>query len=152
MGLHWQRGELDKAERYLARVIKRSRPNQARSRDLARIVRAQGREADALAYAEGVLAEHPGFAQLRDEAALWLAEVGRLEAAIELCRRGVEHDPQSVVSMYRLSLLLLQVDRVDEAVDVLKRLTAVDPDNPQLNAQVAALQERLKKERDGAKE
>ncbi len=152
MRLHWHRGNLSEAEQYLVRAIKRSRPNQARSRDLARIVRAQGREADALAYAEGVLAEHPGFAQLRDEAALWLAEVGRLEAAIKLCRRGLEHDPKSVVSMYRLSLLLLHVDRVDEAVDVLKRLTAVDPDNPQLKAQVAALQERLKKERDGVRE
>ena len=150
--LHWHRGDLGEAERYLVRAIKRSRPDQARSRDLARIVRAQGRDADAVAYAEGVLAEHPGFALLRDDAVLWLAEVGRLEAAIELCRRGLEHDPQSVGSMYRLSLLLLQVDRVDEAIDVLERLRAVDPDNPQLNAQVAALQERLKKERDGVRE
>ena len=141
--LHWHRGDLGEAERYLARAIKRSRPNQVRSRDLARIVRAQGREAEALAYAEGVLAEHPDFAQLRDDVALWLAETGQLEAAIQLCRRGVEHDPQSVVSMYRLSLLLLHVDRADEAVDVLKRLTAVDPENPAALSALAYAWEEL---------
>src|SRR5512143_36930 len=52
------------------------------------------------------------------------------QRAIELCERGIEHHPDSVVARVVWGKALLAVGRVDDAVRRFDEATALEPKNP----------------------
>ncbi len=64
------------------------------------------------------------------ELAKSLLEQGETPRAVEICRAGLEHHPESILGRVLLGRALLISGKPDEASLELERAVAVDPENP----------------------
>ncbi|MHC4416141.1 MAG: 4Fe-4S binding protein [Planctomycetota bacterium] len=81
------------AERCLRRAIDRAGESEVLARDLARVLRAQAKDRQALGYYEQVLADHPDYAHLFNEMMLWCGQRGFIDEAVRICRRRLRERP-----------------------------------------------------------
>jgi tetratricopeptide (TPR) repeat protein len=97
----------------------------------AHVLAQLGRNAEALADAQALVAAHP-----QRSAADWfnlaflLEATGDFDAAEPAFRRAVELDPKLDRAWYGLGLALIRQKRFDEAVAALKRNTELQPMSP----------------------
>ncbi len=76
----------------------------------------QGDEVDAAVRAfSDVIAEYPGFADVRNKAGLSLALVGRLEEALEQFEAALEINPEYAEAHLNRAIVLNDLERFDEA-------------------------------------
>jgi len=124
--------DLQGSKAILERSIERHGPNQAAVGGIARILRAQSRPAEALAWYQEWIPREPGWGPMRDEAIVWLDLEGAYDDAIDLARLGVEVDPNDLRSLRRLSLLLVERgddEQVREGIALVRRTLEIAPDN-----------------------
>ena len=78
-------------------------------------------------------AASPGQARERAEQryydALDLVLEGRHAEAVEQYRRALEADPKFTDALHGLSRALQDLNRIDEAIEVAKRISEIDPDD-----------------------
>jgi tetratricopeptide (TPR) repeat protein/ferredoxin len=149
--LHACRGELDEAERILRRRNRRSGRADGTCRDIALLMRRQGRDAEALDYYRHTLADEPTFALTRESLATWHAASGEVDEAIRLLRegldavRGARHADRAAerTLLRRLGLLVVEFGDPAEGVAVLEELTTVDDDNANAFRQLAGAHLRM---------
>ncbi len=98
---------------------------------LAGALRQQGASDFALVLAQLSLRLRPGFAPALVLTADTLADEDHEEQALEALDRIASDDPLAPVVALRRAVLLDKLDRLDEAVAVLRRLSAAYPDRPQ---------------------
>jgi polyferredoxin/Tfp pilus assembly protein PilF len=125
--------DLDAAEATLRDSVARHGSTEAAEAGIARLLRAQGREPEALEHYRRFAIAHPEWGDLRDEAIVWLDGEGDFAGAIELARAGLEGVPGDLRSMRRLSLLLIERGtevQVLEGIDLVERTLEIAPDNP----------------------
>ncbi|MEC9374084.1 MAG: tetratricopeptide repeat protein [Planctomycetota bacterium] len=113
--LHLVVGELAEAEADLRSGLERQGLTDGLCMDLAQVIRLQGREDEAIAYLEGVLAEDPSLVQSRDMLTGLYIEKGRIDDAIALARGAVEREPESAAARVRYAAVLTQAERTEEA-------------------------------------
>jgi len=125
--------DLDAAEATLRDSVARHGSTEAAEAGIARLLRAQGREPEALEHYRRFAIAHPEWGDLRDEAIVWLDGEGDFAGAIELARAGLEGVPGDLRSMRRLSLLLIERGteaQVLEGIDLVETTLEIAPDNP----------------------
>jgi len=125
--------DLDAAEATLRDSVARHGSTEAAEAGIARLLRAQGREPEALEHYRRFAIAHPEWGDLRDEAIVWLDGEGDFAGAIELARAGLEGAPGDLRSMRRLSLLLIERGteaQVLEGIDLVETTLEIAPDNP----------------------
>lgn len=128
--LHSATLDFGAAEKFVHRAIERRGQTEALAVNLFWVIRSQGRRDDARAYAEAVLAEEPGFTELGDELVRWLEFEGHVDEAIARCRVLLAQNPNSLLPMRRLSLLLVQHDDAEAGIELIRRTIRVEPGNP----------------------
>jgi tetratricopeptide (TPR) repeat protein len=88
---------------------------------LARVLRAAGREAEAIAAFEKLIAIAPGLREAHGELGNLYAGTGRLDEAVAAYRRELALDPQSFLAHANLGLALARQERDAEATPHLER-------------------------------
>ena len=125
--------DLPAAETTLRQSVERHGSTQAAEAGIARLLRAQGRDLEALAHYRTLVEARPDWGDLRDEAVVWLESEGDFAAAIEMARLGHEASPEDLRAMRRLSLVLVErgdVSQVEEGIALVERTLEIAPDNP----------------------
>ena len=125
--------DLPAAEATLRRSVERHGSSEAAEAGIARLLRAQGRDAEAVAQYRNIVASRPEWGDLRDEAVVWLESEGDYAAAIDLARLGHQATPDDLRAMRRLSLVLIErgdVGEVEEGIALVERTLEIAPDNP----------------------
>jgi TolB-like protein/DNA-binding winged helix-turn-helix (wHTH) protein/Flp pilus assembly protein TadD len=95
---------------------------------LADMAREQWRWAEAEAEYRRALELSPNYAEAHSAMAFWLVSQGRAEEAVTSCRRARELDPLAI-SGSELAWMLFYARRYDDAVQELRSVLAVDPDD-----------------------
>ncbi len=99
---------------------------------LARIHFAQAQYEDALVQLASVVQAQPTSAEAHElTAQIWMAREDA-EAARAALQQGLEHVPNSAALLGRLGILLLQEGADEEAVALLQRALAADPDRAEV--------------------
>lgn len=87
-----------------------------------------GRFQDALAYAQRVPRDHPGYARARNQMAILLTDLQRLEEAEAACREAVAADPSMVRALCNLAVIRLRQGDASDATRWARKATAQRPD------------------------
>jgi TolB-like protein/DNA-binding winged helix-turn-helix (wHTH) protein/cytochrome c-type biogenesis protein CcmH/NrfG len=95
---------------------------------LAAMAKEQWRWAEAEAEYRRALELSPNYAEAHSAFAMWLVTQGRTEEAVTSCRRARELDPLAV-SGSELAWMLFYARRYDDAVQELRSVLAVEPDD-----------------------
>ena len=125
--------DLPAAETTLRQSVERHGSTQAAEAGIARLLRTQGRDLEALAHYRTFVEARPDWGDLRDEAVVWLESEGDFAAAIEMARLGHEASPEDLRAMRRLSLVLIErgdASQVEEGIALVERTLEIAPDNP----------------------
>jgi tetratricopeptide (TPR) repeat protein len=97
--------------------------------DVAVMLRADGRLAEARAVFEGLLAQHPGHLGLLGNIGVIAWEEGDLPTALDYLGRAVALDPQNPVRLRNLATILLHMKSYELAAEAFLCATALDPSN-----------------------
>lgn len=73
-----------------------------------------------------------------------LAELGRMDAALELLDKALEESPESARLLSTLGVILANVDELEEACEVLEDALQLEPDNAFILMNIAGVYERLR--------
>ncbi len=87
-----------------------------------------GRLQDALEYAQRVPRDHPGYARARNQMAILLADLQRLDEAEAACRDAVAADPSMVRAICNLAAIRLKQGDADDAMRWAREATTLQPD------------------------
>jgi tetratricopeptide (TPR) repeat protein len=144
--LHLVRGERDAAEKLLRRALERDGPSENLCVSLATVLRAAGRPSEALEVMAGALLDQRDAPRLLETYVRQAASAGRIDEAIDLCRRRLERFTNDGPTLRWLALLHLEAGRTAPAIEVLKRIVQngdAEPDIYQMLARLLARTERL---------
>jgi predicted Zn-dependent protease len=123
----WKAGELERAERALARAVELSPDHVKGLINLARVLLDRDRPEDALARVEKAVeldAESPDAWRVMGNA---LSDMGENDESIEAYRNALSLDGKDVWSMNNMGLVLIRQGRHQEALPPLARATALAP-------------------------
>ncbi|MCB9662925.1 MAG: tetratricopeptide repeat protein [Alphaproteobacteria bacterium] len=132
--LAWQDGAPEVAEAAYRQALDRDPELVAAWVDLADVLRAQGREAEALRTLDEGLGRHPEAAVLHHARGLALVRAGRKSEALDALRRAVELDPGEVRHAYVLAIALHDQGQPAAAREVLDAARARHPASEALRA------------------
>jgi tetratricopeptide (TPR) repeat protein/NAD-dependent dihydropyrimidine dehydrogenase PreA subunit len=110
--LHAALGRVGEAERALRRALDDHGAHEPLCRELAALLRGQGRDAEALELYRATLVEQRDFTLMLDDLVAWCGATGRIEAAIDICRMRRAAFPADQPTLRWLSLLLMESGRV----------------------------------------
>jgi polyferredoxin/tetratricopeptide (TPR) repeat protein len=135
--LHACRHEFAEAERLLQAQVARFGPDETVCRDVAVLMRMSMDYDRARAYYDDLLRAHSTWVRMLDDQLVWLDGEGESEAAIIRCRTALERLASGGADvaaarlhvMRRLSLLLLNAGRLDEAIEMIERTIEIDDQN-----------------------
>lgn len=102
---------------------------------------AAGAAAEAAAQYRVALELRPRFHDIRNKLAQALMQTGALEEAEAELRLALEGNPHFTAARLNLGLVLYRQGRVDEATGEWGRVRAADPDNPQVRAYFAMIEQ-----------
>lgn len=121
------RKQFDSALETLRKLLDR-RPSETLWRlDLAMVLRAAGRSADALAEVQAIRADHPDHVAALVLAAELLTDLGRLQEARDAIRRARERAPSADLDV-KLGQAEFRLGQIDEAERLLAEALARQPD------------------------
>ena len=135
--------QFDAAEDLLRHALDRDGRNEAFCQSLAWVLRAQLRIDDALAYYAQILTEEMTYNNMLDDFVVLCRQEGLFAQAIDVCRKRLDKEPEHLRTMRWLSLLLIDSDRVQEGVDIIRRTLLIDPDNASAYSALASALIRL---------
>jgi polyferredoxin len=139
--LHACNLDFDEAERLMRRRNERFGRLDTMCRDVALLLRLQMRDEEARAYYLEIIEQEPTFYLTLDGYLAWLEQDGEIAEAVRLCREGVakqvDGSPGRLYLLRRLSLLLMIVGELDEAIEIFEETLAIDSDNPSAYAMLA---------------
>ena len=137
--LHACRHEYADAEAMLRESRDRFGANQNVARDLAQLLRMQGRPEEAAEFTLAEFEQHPEFVELLGDHTSWLiTERGQPHRAAQLARQGLarqqEGTAEELYMMRLLSLHLLDIANFEEAIALIERTIEIDPNNANAHA------------------
>ncbi len=144
-----RRDDLRAAARYYARVTEGEHAATAQIR-LALILFRLGQEEGAVRHLQDFARHQPLLAadMVAAEGEL-LVRMGQPERALEVYAAALERNPNDVTLMYSRAFLLERLDRVDEAIAMMRDILALQPDNATaLNALGYTLTDRTDRHRE----
>jgi Flp pilus assembly protein TadD len=98
----WHEGKLEEAKSLFRAATGISSPDPEPRNNLASVLLAEGREAEALPWLDEVLSAHPRFVPARINRGVALARLGRLEEAMKDYREALRLDPGNPDATYNL--------------------------------------------------
>ena len=93
------------------------------------------------AFKQGVSAS-PGGTNGRINYANFLTAMGRFDESIEIGRKTLAHDPLSAVAYHELAFPLIQIGRDEEAMDLIREGSEIDPDSQSTNFMLSMIETR----------
>ncbi len=69
---------------------------------------------------------------------------GNYGKSVEHLQKGLQLSPTNIAALYELGRLLFEAKNYSEAVNVLKRLTSLDPKYPKAQKMLTQAQKRIK--------
>jgi tetratricopeptide (TPR) repeat protein len=121
--------QLDDADREYGAVLEQDPDNWLGLLGRALVARQRGDHAASLTDFESALARQPGHPGLKNELALTLRLLGRLDEAEAIYRRAIEADPGSGAPLQGLSLIALERGQSDSAIRFASAALGVEPGN-----------------------
>jgi NAD-dependent dihydropyrimidine dehydrogenase PreA subunit len=128
--LHSCKLQFAEAERILRRLEERHGRDEQVTLEIAELLHMQIQPEKAEAYLRETVAAEPGFTRAFDALAVIMERDGRFRQAIDVCRTGLEHNPENLLLLRRLSLLLVDHDDVEEGIAVIRRTLEIEPNSP----------------------
>jgi polyferredoxin len=126
------------AEQTTARAIAREGPSEPFCTGLFWVMRAQGRQDEALSYALDVLDTQTEYANMLRIVADWSSQIGTTGAVIDLCDRRLARDSTDAPALLTKGRLLLQTGQTDEGLAVLRKRVELLDDEAKEPARAAA--------------
>src|SRR3954470_5743828 len=140
---HQRAGRLREAEQIYRQVLARDPNNFDALQLLGLLAHHTGHHADAVELIGRALAVNGTFSGVRANYASALRAAGRPDAALAEAQAVLRVDPRSDTAWRVAALVLSEAGRMDLAVDAWQRLVALQPDNPEASATLAAACEAL---------
>lgn len=138
-----RRGDLDRAERILGRVLKVQPGNLEASLNLAGIHQARGDLGKAARVLHATLRLHPNYALLHSNLGVVLARMGRLAAARRSFAKALQLNPNLAPAQGHLSNVKGQMGRVRQWLDRARKQQGLSPkEEVKIKAACRALEER----------
>ena len=109
---------------------------------------AQNQTDQLIAFSDGYLDQHPTASRLRLQYARFLVEHGAQEKALVQFKKVIEHQPTHTDAMFAAALISIQLDRLDDAEQLLEQNLDINPRNDQVRlylGQVAAERKQFAK-------
>ena len=103
----------------------------------ARVMAAQGRDAQCELVLRKLIDEHPDFLPAYNELAELHMRYGAIDSAVVTLEMGLERAPQDTVMLNNLGMCRLLQKRYDEALDSFTLASAADPDDARARANMA---------------
>jgi tetratricopeptide (TPR) repeat protein len=125
-----QLGEPAKGEAAMRRAIAREGAKDGLVVDLAELMRRQGKQAEAMAYLEEVVAENPRFERSRRMLGAMYQQAGRVGDAVALFREGVKALPEDHESHAKLAEALAAAGDMEGMIPALERAIELKPEAP----------------------
>ena len=97
---------------------------------LAAALRGAGRDAEALQLLQELAAQQPGNALIQNSLGAALRACGELDAAQAAFRHAVAANPKLAPAWYNLSVVLVMLDRVEEAHEAIDAFIRLVPNHP----------------------
>ncbi len=123
----------DEGEALLRGTIERHGISDALACGVGRILRGQRKVEEADAWYRETAAANPTFVNLQDEYVQWLIDEERQADAIAASRLAFERNPNDLMTMRRLSLVLMDLGdsaQTEEGIAVTLETLRIAPDNP----------------------
>lgn len=144
----FQRGRLPEAADALTRAARLNPDLPNVDYNLARVLQAQGRNADALKHYEKAVARAPGDTEALSNLGTTLAALGRHDDAIVHYRRALAVNPGFADAWHNLGNALKAIDRYDEALAAYGELLKLRPNHVAAIGSMAYLLCRLDRPRE----
>lgn len=120
-------GDLESAERFYRLALKLDRQNAVLPFNLASVMDAQGRAAEATIFWQMALDREPCFPEAWFNLALCAEEGGRPQEAADLYQAALEIDADYADAAFNLAHLYYELGRFDRAVPYWERFLALEP-------------------------
>ncbi len=141
--LHLAKGDDDRAESVIGRLIDLDPDQPEPYRSLGDVMRKMDRLDDAQRWYHHALTLEPGYVPAREGLCAMLVAAGRFDDATAEYQHAIAMAPDDVSWRMGLCRLLLRTGRTDEAIDELREVTRLDPSltEAQYNLGMALLQQ-----------